>query len=115
MVCVKAGLYMDEVYAPRRLGKGELYKCPFQHVHPKHKQAFFKDFDKHFRVFGDREDHFEVVQLHEQLAWTMRRAASEKRPPTDEDLENISLKAWLDAIKQCTGKPVQVLISKGKK
>jgi hypothetical protein len=106
---------MSEVDAPRRLGKGELYKCPFQHVHPKHKQAFFKDFNQHFRVFGDRDDHFEVVQLHEQLAWNMRRTASEKRKLSDEDVENISLKAWLDAIKQCTGKPIQVVVSKGKK
>ena len=106
---------MGQVDAPRRLGKGELYKCPFPHVHPKHKQALFKDFDKHFRVFGDRDDHFEVVQLHEQLSWNMRRAASEKRKLSDEDVENISLKAWLDAMKQCTGKPIQIVVSKGKK
>jgi hypothetical protein len=106
---------LSKVDAPRRLGKGELYKCPFPHVHPKHKQAFFKDFDKHFRVFGDRDDHFEVMQLHEQLAWDMRRVASEKHQLTDVDLENISLKAWLEAIKDCTGRPIQIVVSKGKK
>ncbi len=106
---------MDKVDAPRRIGKRELYKCPFPHVHPKHKQAFFKDFDKHFRVFGDRDDHFEILQLHEQLVWSMRRTASEKCQLTNEDLDNISLKAWLDAIKQCTGKSVQIVVSEGKK
>ena len=35
-----------------KLGKNEFYKCPFPHVHPKHKQAFFKDFDSHFRRQG---------------------------------------------------------------
>jgi len=106
---------MGQVDAPRRLGKGELYKCPFSHVHPKHKQAFFKDFDSHFRIFGDRDDHFEVAQLHEQLAWDMRRTASEKCKLSDEDVQNISLKAWFDAIKQCTGKPIRVVVFKGKK
>jgi len=105
---------MGQVNAPRRLGNNELYKCPFQHVHPRHKQLFFKDFDSHFRIFGDREDHFEVAQLHEQLAWDMRRSASEKRRLTEEDVQNISLTAWLDAVKQCTGKPIQVVFQKVK-
>jgi hypothetical protein len=103
---------MGQVDAPRRLGKSELYKCPFQHVHPRHKQAFFKDFDSHFRIFGDRDDHFEVAQLHEQLAWDARRLASEKRKLSEEDVQNISLAAWLDAVKQCTGKQIQVVVSK---
>ena len=100
---------MVEVDAPRRLGKGELYRCPFPHVHPRHKQAFFKDFDKHFRIFSNRDDHLEVVQLHEQLAWEARRSASEKLKLSEEDLENISLAAWLKAIEQTAGKPVQVV------
>jgi hypothetical protein len=103
---------MDQGGALRKLGKNELYKCPFPHIHPKHRQAFFKDFDSHFRIFGNRDDHFEVIQLHEQLAWTMRRDASEVQSLSAED---ISLRAWLEAIKQCTGKPIQVVISKGKK
>lgn len=103
---------MNQVDGPRRLGKDELYRCPFEHVHPRHKQAFFKDFDSHFRVFSDRDDHFEVMQLHEQLAWNARRLLSEKHKLTEEDLQNISLNAWLDAVKQCTGKPIQVVISK---
>jgi hypothetical protein len=71
------GYGLGQVDAPRRLGKDELYRCPFPHVYPKHKQAL-----------------------------------SEKRKLTEEDLQNISLKAWLEAIKQCTGKPIQVVISK---
>jgi hypothetical protein len=100
---------MGQVDAPRRLGKDELYKCPFPHVHPRHKQAFFKDLDKHFRIFSNRDDHLEVVQLHEQLAWEDRRAASEKGKLSEEDVENISLAAWLTAVEQTTGKPIQVV------
>ena len=103
---------MTEVDEPRRLGKNELYKCPFPHVHPKHKQAFFKDFDSHFRIFGNREDHFEVVQLHEELAWDARRSASERGNLSEDDLRNISLLAWLDAIKKCTGKKIIVVSKK---
>jgi len=106
---------MDQGGASKKLGKNELYKCPFSHIHPKHRQAFFKDFDSHFRIFGNRDDHFEVIQLHEQLAWTARREASEVQSLSEEDIQNISLRAWLEAIKQCTGKPIQVVISKGKK
>jgi hypothetical protein len=113
--CGKSWLSMSQIDAPRKLGKGELYKCPFPHVHPRHKQAFFKDFDSHFRIFSNRDDHLEVAQVHEQLAWEARRAASERGKLSEEDLRNISLKAWLDAIKQCTGKPIRVVISKGKK
>jgi hypothetical protein len=100
---------MGQVDEPRRLGKDELYKCPFPHVHPRHKQAFFKDFDKHFRIFSNRDDHLEVVQLHEQLAWEARRAASEKSSLSEEDLQNISLAAWLQAIENKTGKPIIVV------
>ena len=100
---------MGQVDAPRRLGKDELYRCPFPHVHPRHKQAFFKDFDKHFRIFSNRDDHLEVVQLHEQLAWEARRVASETRSLSEEDLQNISLAAWLEAVEKKTGKPIQVV------
>jgi hypothetical protein len=100
---------MGQVDEPRRLGKDELYKCPFPHVHPRHKQTFFKDFDKHFRIFSNRDDHLEVVQLHEQLAWEARRAASEKHSLSEEDLQNISLAAWLQAIENKTGKPIIVV------
>ena len=78
-------------------------------MHPRHKQAFFKDFDKHFRIFSNRDDHLEVVQLHEQLAWEARRAASEKSSLSEEDLQNISLAAWLQAIENKTGKPIIVV------
>jgi hypothetical protein len=103
---------MTEVEDVKKLGKNEFYKCPFPHVHPRHKQAFFKDFDAHFRIFGSREDHLTVAQLHEQLAWEARREASEKGSLSEEDLRNISLAAWMDAVEQQTGKPIQVVISK---
>ena len=92
-----------------KLGKNEFYKCPFSHVHPKHKQAFFKDFDAHFRIFGDREDHLAVAQLHEEFVWAVRHAESEKGALSDEDVRDISFRAWLKAIKQHTGKEVQVV------
>ena len=93
----------------KKLGKNEFYKCPFPHVHPKHKQAFFKDFDAHFRIFSNRDDHLAVAQLHEQLAWEARRTASEKGSLSEEDLRLISLAAWLEAVEKETGKPVKVV------
>jgi hypothetical protein len=108
-VSVEALTQVEEL---KKLGKNEYYRCPFPHVHPRHKQAFFKDFDAHFRIFGDREDHLAVAQLHEQLAWEARRAASEKRSLSEEDLRNISLAAWLDAVEQHTGKSIQVVSKK---
>jgi len=99
---------MTQVDVPKKLGKNEFFKCPFPHVHPRHKQGFFKSFDSHFRIFGDREDHFAVVQRHEELVWDVRRSESEKGGLSEEDLRRISFKAWLDAIKQHTGKAVQV-------
>jgi hypothetical protein len=103
---------MTQVDELKKLGKNEFYKCPFPHVHPRHKQAFFKDFDAHFRVFGDRKDHFAVVQLHEELAWDARRSESEKGALGEEDVRRISLAAWLEAIKRCAGKPIQVVSKK---
>jgi len=35
---------MTEIEGVKKLGKNEFYKCPFRHVRPRHKQAFFKDF-----------------------------------------------------------------------
>jgi hypothetical protein len=103
---------MTQVDGFKALGKNEFYKCPFPHVHSQHKQAFFKDFDAHFRIFGDREDHLAVVQLHEQLAWDAKRAASEKGSLSEEDLRNVSLRAWLEAVRQRTGKEIQVVSKK---
>ena len=103
---------MTQVDELKKLGKNEYYKCPFPHVHPRHKQAFFKDFDAHFRIFGDREDHLAVMQLHEELAWEARRSESEKGVLGEEDLRRISLRAWLEAIKQHTGNKIQVVSKK---
>ena len=103
---------MTQVDEPKTLGKNEYYRCPFPHVHPRHKQAFFKDFDAHFRIFGDREDHFVVVQLHEELAWDMRRSESEKGNLGEEGSRRISLAAWLEAIKRHTGQEIQVVSKK---
>jgi hypothetical protein len=103
---------LSQVDEPKKLGKNEFYKCPFSHLHARRKQAFFKDFDAHFRIFGGREDHLEVAQLHEQLAWEARRLGSEKGSLGDEAIRNISLAAWLEAIKQTTGKEIQVVSKK---
>jgi hypothetical protein len=100
---------MTQTEEAKKLGKNEYYKCPFPHVHPRHKQALFKDFDSHFRIFGGRDDHLEVAQLHEQLAWEARREASETRSLSEGELRDISLGAWLDAVEKHTGKPVQVV------
>jgi hypothetical protein len=96
----------------KKLGKNEFYKCPLQHVQSKHMQALFRDFDSHFRIFSDRADHLAVVQVHEDLVWNMRRAASEKGKLGEEDVRRISLEAWLQAVKQHTGKPIQVVVKK---
>lgn len=103
---------MTQADGLKKLGKNEFYKCPLQHVHPKHKQALFKDFDAHFRIFSDRPDHLAVLQLHEDLVWNMRRAASEKGKLGEEDVRRISLEAWLQAVKQRIGKPIQVVAEK---
>ena len=74
--------------------------------------GFFKDFDSHFRIFSDRDDHLAVVQAHEALVWNMRREASEAIKLGEEDLRRISFEAWLQAVKQRTGKPIQVMVAK---
>ena len=95
-----------------KLEKNEFYKCPLPHVHPRHEQAFFKNFDSHFSTFSDREDHFAVIQLHEELNWKLRCSESEKKTLSQEDLQKISQKTWIEAVKKNTGKPVTIVIRK---
>jgi hypothetical protein len=96
----------------KKLDKNEYYKCPLPHVHPRQEQAFFKSFDSHFSTFSNRDDHLEVLQLHEELNWKLRCSEAEKRNLTEEDLQKISLKTWIEAVKKKTGKPVQIVIRK---
>ena len=94
----------------RKLGKNESYKCPFVHQRPKHELGFFKDFDSHFRTFGNSDDnHFAVVRLHEELFWKFRCSESEKHSLSQDDLGELSLKAWLEAVKQSAGRDIQVV------
>src|SRR4030067_2734490 len=101
---------MQQGNGVRKLSEKEYYKCPFLHVHPRHEQGFFKDFDSHFRIFQTRDDHFSIIRLHEELLWKSRHAASERRNVTAEDLREMSLKAWLEAVQQPWGKDMQNLI-----
>ena len=103
---------MTQADGVKKLGKTEFYKCPLPHVQSKHGQALFKDFDSHFRIFGDRDDHLAVVQAHEDIVWNMRRAASERGKLGEEALRRASFEAWLQAVKQCTGKAVQIVVKK---
>ncbi len=96
----------------KKLGKNEFYKCPLEHMQAKQGQALFKDFEAHFSIFSGHDDHLEVVQAHEDLAWNMRRAASEKGKLSEEELRRILFKAWLQAVKQCTGKAVTIVTKK---
>ena len=103
---------MTQVGDPKKLDKNEYYKCPLPHVHPRHEQACFKNFDSHFSTFSSREDHFALLQLHEELNWKARCSEAEKRNLSEEDLQKISLKTWLEAIKKETGKTVQIVARK---
>jgi len=103
------GLGLGKLNEVRKLDKDEFYKCPLPHLHPRHKQAFFKNFDQHFRIFNDRDDHQEVAQLYMQIAWEARRAASEKGRMSEQEMQTISFAAWLEAVKKKTGKPIQVV------
>ena len=103
---------MAQANGVKKLGKDEFYKCPLEHTQSKHGQALFKDFETHFSIFSNREDHLAVVQAHEDLAWNMRRAASEKRSLSEEELRMLSFEAWLQAIKQCTGKTAPIVVKK---
>jgi hypothetical protein len=103
---------MPQTGGNKKLNKNEFYKCPLPHVHPRHEQAFFKSFDSHFSTFSNREDHFDVLQLHEELNWKLRCSEAEKRNLAEEDLQRISLKTWMEAVKKKTGKPVQIVARK---
>ena len=92
-----------------KLKKSEFYKCPFSHVYPRQKQAFFKSFAKHFRIFSNRDDHFAIIQLHEEIVWNIKRSAAEKGDKIDENSNKISNGAWFEAIKKYTGKPIQIV------
>lgn len=81
-------------------------------MHPRHEQAFFKSFDSHFSTFSGREDHLAVIQLHEELNWKARCSEGEKRDLKEEDLQRISLRTWIDAVKKETGKSVQIVVRK---
>jgi hypothetical protein len=103
---------MTQVGEPKKLDKNEYYKCPLTHLHPRHEQAFFKNFESHFNTFSSKEDHFEIIQLHEELNWKTRCTEAEKHNLSEDDLQKISLKTWLEAIKKKTGKPVQIVVRK---
>jgi hypothetical protein len=100
---------MTQSGEPKKLNNREYYKCPLPHVHPRHEQAFFKNFESHFITFSSREDHFEILQLHEELNWKIRCTEAEKRNLTEEDLQRISLNTWFGAVKEKTGKTVQIV------
>ncbi len=99
---------MNNFNESKKLKKDEFYKCPFSHAYPRHKQAFFKSFTKHFRIFSNRDDHFEIVQLHEEIVWNIKRSASEKGDNTEVNLNAISNEAWFEAIKKHTGRSIQI-------
>jgi hypothetical protein len=103
---------MSRVDGVKKLGKNEFYKCPLPHVQSKHGQALFRDFDSHFSIFSNRDDHLAVVQVHEDLVWNKRRSASERGRLSDEELRKVSFEAWLQAVKQCTGKAVTIVTKK---
>ncbi len=96
----------------KKLAGNEYYKCPLPHLHPRQEQAYFKSFDSHFSTFSSRDDHLAVLQLHEELNWKARCSETEKRNLSEADLQKISHKTWMDAIKKQPGKPVQIVIRK---
>ena len=100
---------MSEFDESKKLKKDEFFKCPFSHDYPRHKQAFFKSFAKHFRIFSNRDDHFAIVQLHEEIVWNIKRSASEKGENAERNLNKISNEAWFEAIKKQTGKSIQII------
>ncbi len=93
----------------KNLKKEEFYKCPLPHLRPRHKQAFFKNFAKHFRIFSNRDDHLAIIQLHEEIVWNIKRSAAEKGDNIDENIDKISHEAWFESIKKHTGKSIQVV------
>jgi hypothetical protein len=96
----------------KKLNGNEYYKCPLPHLHPRQEQAYFKSFDSHFSTFSSRDDHLAVLQLHEELNWKTRCSESEKRNLNEADLQRISQKTWMEAIKKQAGKAVQIVIRK---
>jgi len=96
----------------KKLNGNEYYKCPLPHLHPRQEQAYFRSFDSHFSTFSSRDDHLAVLQLHEELNWKTRCSEAEKRNLTETDLQRISQKTWMDAVKKQTGKAVQIVIRK---
>ena len=96
----------------KKLNGNEYYKCPLPHLHPRQEQAYFRSFDSHFSTFSSRDDHLAVLQLHEELNWKTRCSEAEKRNLTETDLQRISQKTWMDAVKKETGKAVQIVIRK---
>jgi hypothetical protein len=103
---------MGQSNGVRKLSEKEYYKCPFLHVHPRHEQGFFKDFDSHFRIFQKRDDHLSLTRLHKELLWKSRHKASERGKVTAKDLREMSLKAWLEAVKQQSGIDIQIIVKK---
>jgi len=103
---------MSQSGEAKKLSPNEYFRCPFPHIHPRNEQAFFKSFESHFSTFRNRDDHFSVLRLHEELAWQLRREESEKRNLSETDLQRISLHAWLEAVRKQTGKSMQVIMRK---
>src|SRR4030066_2566365 len=100
---------MSQVDGVKKLGKNEFYKCPLPHVQSKHPQALFRDFETHFSIFSDRDDHLAVVQVHEDLVWNKRRSASERGGLGEEELRRVSFEAWVQGGGGGTGKTVEVV------
>jgi hypothetical protein len=96
----------------KKLGQNEFFKCPLPHPHPRQEQAYFKSFDSHFSTFSSRDDHMAVLQLHEELNWKARCVEAEKWNLTESDMQRISQRTWMDAVKKQTGKSVQIVIRK---
>jgi hypothetical protein len=103
---------MSQADGVKKLGKNEFYKCPLPHVQSKHGQALFRDFDSHFSIFSNRDDHLAVVQAHEDLVWNLRRSAAERGKVDEEKLRKASFEAWLQAVKKSTGKAVTIVTKK---
>ena len=103
---------MAQANGEKKLGKNEFYKCPLPHTQSKHRQELFKDFETHFSIFSNRDDHMDIVQAHEDLVWSKRCEAAEKGKLSEEEINKVSQEAWLKAVKQCTGKAVTVVTKK---
>ena len=96
----------------KKLSPNEYYQCPLPHTHPRHEQAFFKNFETHFNTFKTRDDHFSLLRLHEEISWEFRRSESEKHNLKEDDLRRISFLAWFEAIRRQTGQKIKVIARK---